>query len=106
VQADSNTDCTDLAPVLPGQRALGLERGAKGVADIVECGAEGIADNLEYAPAVLVDRGLHQGMVTRQRDFRAFRMPLDQARRAFDIGEQEGNGTAGKAVHAWNGGRA
>ena len=55
-------------------------------------------------PRCVVDGRLHQRLMAGDGAFRAFGMLLDQARRTFDVGEQEGDGAAGEAVHTRNGG--
>ncbi len=102
VQADAHPHGTDFAPALLVQGALRVEGRAERLVGVVKHRAEGIADDLEHLPAVRIDCTLQQHVMPRERNGCSLRMLLDQARRALDIGEQEGDDAIGQAAHAGN----
>ena len=106
MQADAHAHGTDLAPDLVIQRALRLQSRGERITRIGEDRAERVADHLKHVPVIRLDRALQQRMMARERVLCGIRVLLDQSRRAFDIGEQEGDGATGQADHSGNMGRA
>jgi hypothetical protein len=99
VQAHADPDGADLAPAFPVQRTLRRQRSGKGVVGVLEYRAEPIAQRMKNMSVMRSDRVLQQRIVTGERRLHGLRMLLEEPGRAFDVGEEKGDGAAGQSTH-------
>ena len=91
VQAHPHPHRRALGPRLVDQRELGGDRGRGGGRAVVEHGEELVPAAVHDPPAVVPDGAADQLAVPLQDGGVGGAEPLQQAGRAFDIGEQEGD---------------
>jgi hypothetical protein len=82
------------------QRTLRAKSRGRSVIGALERRAESVADDVENAAVVEVDRILQQRVMARQRVWHRAGVLLEQPRRTFDVGEQEGDDASRESVHA------
>ena len=82
-------------PVLGDERALCVERGSDAIMRETEHCVQTVASRLHDVTVVLFDRVAQDLVVAGERRPHLFGMLVPQARRAFKVGEQEGDGARG-----------
>ena len=77
------------------QLLLGLQGGAQGLPGGIKCHAKRIPDDLENVAVVRLHGGLQDGMMAESQSLQLVGVCLRKPGAAFDIGEEEGDGTSG-----------
>jgi hypothetical protein len=99
VEAHPDADRVVLRPALRRERGLRRCSGRDGCGHAAEDGEEGVALAVDLDPAGGRERVLEQSVVRRQDVAVAVAAErLQQARRALDVGEQEGDGAGRQLV--------
>jgi hypothetical protein len=84
---------------LGSKRSLSDERGRDRVVRAREGRVHSIAYGLEDDPVMASDDLLEHGVVSSEGLAHGGAVPLDELSRAFDVAEEEGDGTFGQAGH-------
>ncbi len=99
VQSHPDLDLHALGPGMRRKRELALDRSEHGVASARERDEERVPLGVDLVPAVSVEGGTQQSLVVGQDCAVAFTQLLDESRRPFDVGEEEGDGSARHLGH-------
>ena len=96
VEADAQAQGGSIGPAVPGVGALDGDRRAKGGNALGEGDEEGVALGVNLVSAVLGDRRAQDAAVIRQGLGVALAERSQEARRALDVGEHEGDRAGGR----------
>ena len=102
VDAHPHADVFAVGPVVRRERALGRDGRGDRVAGTLEGIEEGVALRVELAPAARVEGVTDDRAMGAERLRVAVVEPLEQLRRAFDVGEDEGDRAGVERAHALN----
>src|SRR5439155_16119985 len=99
VQPHANTQLDALGPVVLCECALGLDCGGRGARSVLEHHEELVAPMIDHLAPNGRDRLAKEAPVVVQELGVAVAELLDKLRRAFDVCEEEGDGSMGKLRH-------